>query len=324
MTTEVPYEKSHRALQVDVHVSIVTHRNRELARRCLASLAPACSGITRRVTVVDNSPGDGTAEMIARHFPDVELIRNAAPLGFAANHNKIFETVVEDESARYVLALNHDTELEPGSIARLVEFCDARPDLGAAGPLVLGTDMRPQTSQFAFPTLRNELRYELGLSRGAPIVNGGYWLSGCCILIRTAAALEIGLWDERFFLFYEDVDLGKRLVRAGWRVARCDAARIVHVGHASISLPQESAGAARQMLKSRYLYFSKHHGPARALLVMQLVRAALLARCAKAFVAGLLTPDAGERTHGAALWQLVRYCPNRSPDHAADPAAGTR
>jgi N-acetylglucosaminyl-diphospho-decaprenol L-rhamnosyltransferase len=324
MTAEAPHPSSRPAPPVDVHVSIVTHRNRELLRRCLDSLPSACGGgITWRVTVVDNTPGDGTQGMITAQFPHVELIENRAPLGFGANHNKALRETVEAETARYVLVLNDDTELEPDSVERLVAFCDARPEVGAAGPLILGADMSPQSSLYPFPSLRNELRTALCVDSKTPRMDTGDWLNGCCILIRTATAREIGLWDERFFLFYEDADLCIRLVRAGWSVALCEQARVVHLGHASISVPQLETTMSRQMLRSRYLYFRKHHGRAKAFLVVQEVRVALLARSVKALLVGLLARDTAERTHGAALLKLALYRPGGHPRSNGDSAVRT-
>ena len=140
--------------RVDVAVSLVNTDNRELLERCLRSIPLACSGLSWRATVVDNASGDGSAEMVAELFTWAELLRNDRRLGFSANHNQVIEPALDAETARYVLILNEDTELDPHAVTTLVEVADSRPRLGAVGPTIYGSDGRTQPSYDRFPTLR--------------------------------------------------------------------------------------------------------------------------------------------------------------------------
>src|SRR5438105_11672953 len=138
---------------VDVHVSLVSTDNRELLRRCLASLPAACEGLDWAVTVIDNASTDGTAEMVAAEFPWARLLVNGRRLGFTANHNQVIGPVVAEDGSRYVLILNEDTECDPQSIAELVACGDANRRVGSAGAYVVGPDGLQQPSLQPFPTV---------------------------------------------------------------------------------------------------------------------------------------------------------------------------
>jgi N-acetylglucosaminyl-diphospho-decaprenol L-rhamnosyltransferase len=135
------------------------------------------------------------------------------------------------------------------------------------------------------------------------------WLNGSCLLVRTEALRRVGPLDARFFIFFEDTDLGLRLHRAGWRSAVCKSSRVVHHGHQAVSQSGVGTYMEQQMLRSRYLYFRKHHGGYKAALVVALIRVALGLRAAKALVAGAVTGDGGERNLAGLLWSLARYDP---------------
>lgn len=295
----------------DVVISIVNTGHRELLRACLRSLPPACEGLRWKATVVDNVSDDGSFEMVSKGFSWADLLRNDKRLGFSTNHNRVIRQVLSKGSARYLLILNEDTELDPGSVAALVELCDANPRLGAAGPLVRGEDGRIQPSLFRFPTVRSELWAALRPKRRSrPPAESG-WLNGSCLLVRTEALREVGPLDERFFIFFEDTDLALRLSEAGWDSALCREAAILHHGHETVSQPAFGTAMERQMLRSRYLYFRKHGGPLRAAAVAALTRAAFLARALKALAESALAGRA-QRSTAALLLELARYDP-RSP-----------
>jgi GT2 family glycosyltransferase len=293
---------------VDVQISLVNTDNRDLLARCLASLSAAAGSISWRATVVDNASRDGSAELVRRDFPSVRLLENRTRRGFSANHNRVIKEVLSLGSARYVLVLNEDTELEPGSLQKLTAFADDERRLGAIGPRLVGPDGREQLSYFSFPAVSQQFSETLRPGRARQPADDAGWLNGSCLLIRTEALRDVGGLDERFFIFWEDTDLGLRLHRAGWRSAVCDAARVVHHEHQTVASSSAGAAMEQQMLRSRYLYFQKHHGALRAWLVAALVRLALSLRAAKAFV-GSLGRDAGERTLAGLLWRLARYDP---------------
>lgn len=299
---------------LDVEISLANTNNRELLRGCLQSLPAACEGLRWHATVVENASTDGSAEMVEREFPWADLVRNSLPRGFSANHNQVLRRAV-DQSARYALILNEDTVLDRGSVRALVDFCDADPRLGAAGPLLRGGDGLLQHSFFAFPTIANQTAACVRPGRRPRSPYGPGWLNGSCVLVRVEALREIGLLDERFFIFFEDTDLGFRLEQAGWRSAVCSSARIVHYGHQAVSQPVYGDRMERQMLRSRYLYFRKHRGPVRAGVLAVLVRVALAVRAVKALLSSALLRNPEERTLASILWALASYNPRLSLAH---------
>jgi N-acetylglucosaminyl-diphospho-decaprenol L-rhamnosyltransferase len=299
---------------LDVEISIANTNSRELLRGCLESLPAACAGLSWRATVVDNASTDGSAEMVRREFEGVGLLQNDAARGFSANHNRVLRRALE-RSPRYVLILNEDTVLEPGSVGELFRFCDKRPTLGAAGPVITGGDGVLQQSFFRFPSVGEQAAACFRPGRKPAAADGGGWLNGSCVLVRVDALRQVGLLDERFFIFFEDTDLGLRLQQAGWQSAVCPSARIVHYGHQVVSQPIYGNRMERQMVRSRYLYFRKHYGVARAGMLAVLVRTAFTLRAVKALGSSVFLRRSDERGLASILWDLARYDPRVALSH---------
>jgi GT2 family glycosyltransferase len=301
-------------VSVDVEISIVSTNNRELLRRCLDSLAAGCGSLTWRASVVDNGSDDGTAELLAADYPSVTAIRNETRQGISANHNKVLGPALERGELRYFLTAHEDVELQPGAVELLVAFCERSPRLGAVGPVVVSEDGRPERGLRGYPTLARELHNSLRPRRTAslPPRTVGY-VDAACTLFRAEALREIGLLDERFFGFYEDVDVGLRLRAAGWESAICEEATVVHHRHGTWVRPGLRAEAQR--MRSRYLFFRKHHGPLQAQTVAVLGRAILVLRAGKAVAAGVLRRERTEIEHGRWLLSLARHRPDRPLQH---------
>lgn len=275
---------------VDVDVSIVSLGATRTLAACVRSLVDACAGISWRLTVVDNSPAGQDLDEVLRLAPAASTIRSSGRRGFAANHNLALRGVVAAGSARHVLVLNDDTVLDRDSVSRLVGLLDRDDAIGAAGPAIRSPTGEVEPTLLAWPSPTSEaLRTVLPRLRRRSAAEG--WLNGACILLRTAALRQVGLFDEAFFLFFEDTDLGRRLADAGWRMALCPDAEIVHVGHRTILAPGLRRDIEEQLLRSRYLYFRKHHGRRAAIVASELVRLALLARSAKMLAEGAVRAD---------------------------------
>ncbi|HEY2935796.1 MAG TPA: glycosyltransferase family 2 protein, partial [Gaiellaceae bacterium] len=137
-----------------------------------------------------------------------------------------------------------------------------------------------------FPTARNELLSAFGRGRRSPALGEPGWLNASCLLLRTDALREIRGFDERFFLFYEDADLGRRLYDRGWRSEVCAAARALHHGHQTITQPQWGAEGPRHWQRSRLLYLEQHCGRARAAVVVAAIRVTHALRALKALAEG--------------------------------------
>jgi GT2 family glycosyltransferase len=300
---------------LDVELSIVNTNNRDLLRACLASIAGACEGLRWHATVVDNASTDGSAELVLTNYPNMTLLRNRTRLGFSANHNQVLRPWLDQSKARYCLILNEDTTLDRGSLAELVAFADGHARTGAIGPAISGSDGLPQPSLFPFPTVLDQAR--AALRPAAQLVKPGRagWLNGSCLLLRLEALRQIGPLDERFFIFFEDTDLGLRLSQAGWECAVCDRARITHLGHRTVSKPTLSSAMERQVRRSQYLYFRKHRGWLEAAMLSALVRLALGMRAIKALAAGMVRRDGAEWTLGTLMVALAAYRPSVALPH---------
>ena len=213
-----------RVAAPDVSIVIVSYNVRELLRACLRSIPESNRpAVTYEVIVVDNASYDRSADMVAREFPHVMLVRNQENVGFAQASNQGAAV----SKGRYVLLLNPDTEVLPGCLARLVAFADTHPDAGVVGCAHLSPDGRPVASfarGYLFPKPLCSNRVEL-------LRNG--WVSGACMLLRRNACEKLGWLDESFFFGCEDVELCWRMSKAGWHVYYLPDARIIHHGGAS-------------------------------------------------------------------------------------------
>lgn len=299
---------------LDIRVSLVNTDHRELLSHCLASIPAACRGLRWAVTVIDNASTDGSAQMVATEFPWAEVRRNARRRGFAANHNQVIAPVVETRAARYVLILNEDTELQPDSVAALVRHGDGDERIGAVAPDLRGPAGEAQEAYRSLPTPAREAMDALrpGIRR-AP--RGRGYLNGSCLLLRTDALRGVGLLDDRFFIFYEDADLCRRLVAARWTLTISEGARVVHHEHQTVSQGSLDGPMSRQMLRSRHLYLRKHHGAVAAALTDVVVRIGFTLRALKALGEGLAGSDAAARCRARAFFRLARYDPRAELEH---------
>jgi GT2 family glycosyltransferase len=263
-------------MPVDLSIVIVTWNVRDLLRRCLASL-PANPSWSQEVVVVDCASSDGSAAMVAAEFPGATLLRSEENLGFSRGNNR----ALRQARGRYWLLLNPDAELAGDAAVALIAFLEARPRAAVAGPKLLNADGSTQSSRRRFPTLATALLESTVLQRLAGnsttlrryycadrdenAVQEVDWLSGACLLVRAQAAAEVGLLDERFFMYSEELDWCRRFKAAGWEVWYEPAARVVH--HGGGSSDQVVAGRHIHFNRSKIAYFRKHHGRVAALFL---------------------------------------------------------
>ncbi len=221
---------------------IISHFNREASlRKCLASIPNSNSGLTYEMIVVDNHSTDGSVAMIREEFPEALLIQNSANEGFSRATNR----GVKQAKGDFLLCLNNDTSLLPNSLGLLFQFMKQRPEAGVAGGKILNRDGTLQFSARSFPKLetaffnRSSLLTRLfpknPFSRRYLLTDWDHnslrevdWVSGSFFLIRRAALEDIGLFDERFFLYCEDVDYCRRAKEKGWHIYYVPEAVIVH------------------------------------------------------------------------------------------------
>ncbi|HEY8467042.1 MAG TPA: glycosyltransferase family 2 protein [Solirubrobacterales bacterium] len=309
-----------------VDVVIVTRNTREMTARCVRS-ALAEDGRNRvRCFVVDNASADGTADELAR-IDGVTVIRN--------DHNAAYGRACNQGAARgngeFVLILNSDIVVRPGSIARLVEFLEGSPEHVAAGGRVVdpGTD-RVQVGHAvrAFPRASSQVAQMLGLERtwpANPLSRRALGLDldyertqdvdqppGSCLAVRRADFDAIGGFDEGFYYWYEDVDLCRRLWDRG-RIAYVHDAPFEHVGGATFA-SWDSPQRVRSWYTGVFRYFAKHRPRREQLLIRAL--AGLLATLRA------LAWAPRDRERAAALWDVARSAARPVPvPGGADPAA---
>jgi GT2 family glycosyltransferase len=251
-------------------VVIPSWNAREMLRQCLESLRLEADPARTELIVVDNASTDGSWEMVQEAFPEVLLIRNRTNLGFA----KACNIGVRRSRGRYVCLVNSDVMTGRDCLARLARHLDGNPRLGMVGPRILGVDGTPQRSYMGFPTIWNTLCAALALPSLMPrsSLAGGWMLAyrsfsrmekvdvlnGAFLVVRREALEKVGLLDEGFFMYGEDVDWCRRFWQAGWDVAFCPDAEVVHHGGASSA--RAPVRFYVEMHRSRLRYFRKHHG----------------------------------------------------------------
>lgn len=258
---------------LDLAIIIVSFNTEALLRDCLRALPAACADLSYATYVVDNVSADGSAEMVRREFPDVRLTVAPSNLGFARANNLALARP-EVREARYVLLLNPDTEAKPGSLATMVRFMDSHADAGACGPKLLNTDGSIQRNGAKFPTLLREFvgvtglrrlamrRYELALGYGRDDFDQTVevdQVSGACLMARGDVLERVGPLDERFFMFYEEIEWCWRIRRAGCTVYYVAEAVVTH--HWMGSVKQHSKRMTDQLFRSQLLYYQKTGGP---------------------------------------------------------------
>ena len=249
-----------------VSVVVVNFMTEELLRPCLESLRGSTS-LDLDVIVVDNSRGGGAGEILAACFPGGKLIENARNVGYARAVNQGLAA----SDSEFVFVVNPDTVADPGALDRLVELARSLPEAGIVAPKLLNPDGTVQMSCRRFYTLKTIAlrRTFLGkIFKDSPSVRRHLmldwdhsstaevdWVIGAAMLVRRAAVAEVGPMDERFFLYFEDVDWCYRMKAAGWKVYYCPAAKIVH--HYRRQSAQARFGKAKRAHLESWLRFSE-------------------------------------------------------------------
>lgn len=242
---------------MDVSIIIVSWNTKDILRDCLKSVYGQTSGIDFEVIVIDNASLDGSAEMVKTEFPQAKLIANADNRGFAVANNQ----GIEISNGRYILLLNSDTIVLDGAIQKTVHFADEHKEAAVTACRILNKDMSLQPSCSMFLSLRNwflkiTFLYKLfPQSKFFGRAQMTWWqhntvkevdvVSGCFMMVRKDAVMQIGQMDEQFFMYCEEVDWCWRFKKAGWKVIFMPDAQIIHLGGASAS----RHGAKRAQIK---------------------------------------------------------------------------
>jgi GT2 family glycosyltransferase len=246
----------------DLSIIVVSWNTSKLLRQCLVAVTQTTQELDVEVLVVDNASSDGSAAMVRQYFPKAQLIENSENLGFAMANNQ----AIRASKGRYILLLNSDAFLIEGAAAAMVQFMDLHNEAGIVGANLIYPDGKPQPSHSSLPTLLSDIKSLLGLDKAA------LWLhskdrvtneietgtvSGACLLARRSMLDQIGLFDDEFFMYSEEVDLCFRAQKSGWKVYHLPFARTIHVGSGS------SGPTAKRMLmlyQGKLNYYAKHYG----------------------------------------------------------------
>ena len=260
-------------------VVVVSFRCEPMLRECLESLRRYPSSDEMAVHVVDNASKDGTAEMVAREFPEVNLTASDENLGFGAANN----LVIRESSADFILCLNPDTRATEGALDRLIEVMDERVKLGICGPrLELEDGSFDHAAKRSFPTPLSALGHFTGIGRRrgsgvlaayrAPEVDAGPVdaINGACMLFRRSALEKVGLFDEGYWMYMEDLDLCYRFDEAHWVTWYEPSATVVHV-KAGTTGPVRAPRLTYAFHYGMYRFYRKHYAAQKSRIVNAVV-----------------------------------------------------
>lgn len=256
--------------KIDVSICIVNWNAKDYLDRCLLSIEDSTPPLACQVIVVDNASTDGSVEMTQQKYPGIHLIENKMNLGFATANNQAIALATGET----ILLLNPDTELLPQALQTLFDYLSQNPKSAVVAPKLLNSDGSLQRSVRRFPNFKTVLyRYtffkKLGIFSKEEAKNKMADFSfeeeksveqpaGAALLIRRDILEKVGRLDPTFFLFYEEVDLCRRIKRRGHDIVYLPASRVVH--HEGKSRQKNRQQLFLPTIKSLFYYLKKHHG----------------------------------------------------------------
>jgi GT2 family glycosyltransferase len=299
----------------EIAVAIVNYNTRECLRECLATLQVESP---REMVVVDHASSDGSAEMVRAEFPQVVLQAKMTNPGYGAGANEAIGSC----RSPYVLLLNSDTLLQPGTLRALSMYLDQHPQAAIVGPRLVNPDGTLRPSCYAFPGPVNMLLESTGFFRllaRVPVLRNSHlrssphnrsrvvpWVMGAALAIRREAFEAVVGFDESFFMYNEEVDLCYRLRRSGWQIHFTPAATVVHVEGASTRQQRERMHVHWYVSSMRF--YRQHYSRMRCTLLFTMMKAAVLARLVRDTVRLRTTGRTGEHTRlveDAAHWRRL-------------------
>jgi GT2 family glycosyltransferase len=256
---------------MDVSVIVVSWNAKAYLEECLQSLIEPPPSRSMEIIVVDNASIDGSPEMVEARFPQVKLIRSGENLGFARANN----LAIRESSGKYISLVNSDAKVLPGCLDRLADYLDENPRAGNVGPRVLNPDLTMQSTCRRFPGIWNNFCTATGLAtafRSNRFFSGEHMfffphdrvmevdvLVGCFWMLRREVVNQVGLLDESFFMYGEDVDWCRRCWNGGWKVVFVPTGLAIH--HRGGSSASQPVRLAVTQQASIIHYWQKHHGP---------------------------------------------------------------
>ncbi len=301
---------------VDLSIIIVNYNSKYYLRQCLNSIFNSPNKFKIEVFVSDNNSNDGSTDMIRREFPHVILIENKDNIGYSAAANM----AIRESSGRYILILNNDIEVLNSSLNMMVDTMVNNPAIGLLGCRLLNSNDTLQQSfgYFNLGFLSEAIqkiffnRYKRGnrlVGRYLYKIHSKFrevdWISGACIMARREAMDDVGLMDENYFMFFEEIDLCNRVRKKGWKICYTPNAKMIHHGGKS-----SSAEFDRIMIeyrKSQLYFYKKHYG----VLYMKILKLYLILKISflyiKDAIRGLLTEKDTNEVPGILISVIWRY-----------------
>jgi GT2 family glycosyltransferase len=261
----------------ELDLIIVNYKSTDYLRTCLGSIQAAVNGLKVNIHVFDNGSNDHV-HLVKKDFTEINVIEHQRNLGYAGAINWLLKRT----ASPYAAILNPDTTVKDGIFESVTSFMDSNPHVGIVGPKVIDPDGCVQGSARAFPTLRSALsgrrslitkkfpKSRLTCANILTHTSDGKspmevdWVSGACMVVRRKALEDVGLFDERYFLYWEDVDLCKRMTNKGWKVIYYPQFEIKH--HVGGSTEHNLIRPVFEFHKSAYRYFVKNYRKHRFIL----------------------------------------------------------
>jgi hypothetical protein len=248
-------------------IIIINYNTKELLKKCLAVLDVKNIPEDYSIIVIDNNSPDGSADMAKKNPGRLEVMRLNENKGFpyAANIG------IKKSLSEFYLILNSDTEVKQIQLAEMLKFMSENPEIGAMTPFQFNNRKEPQLAWGCFPTFASEIGRKLlqnALDNGKKWAYRKlrklqepffvHWIAGSTMLLRHTTLQKAGLFDENFFIFFEDIDLCTRIRGSGWKIAVCPGIRAIH--HRGESAKTDSINASLHYRHSQLYFWKKHHG----------------------------------------------------------------
>lgn len=265
-------------------IAIVNYNTKDFLDKCLSSIYRFGSKYDFEVIVVDNNSDDGSVQMVRNNYPDVKLIVNSKNIGYTAAANQSIKLTNSD----FLILLNSDTVVFEGSIDRIIEYLKNNTEVGVVGPKIIDPSGNAHLSCRRFPSFKEAAMHVLvGIfwprnpyTRRYKMMDFDHnkevkidWVSGACMGLRRRALDEVGLFDERYYMYVEDLDLCKRMWNAGWEVRYFPRATVVH--YIGGSTKGTGVELFYQQQKSVFRYFLKNYGYSWRVILIPLLAIAL-------------------------------------------------
>lgn len=284
--------------------------NKDLLETCLSSVYKNTKNISFEVIVVDNASVDDSVEMVKKRFPKVVLIENKENVGFSGGNNQAMKI----SKGRYALLLNNDTEVLPGTFEKMVDFMDKNQDTGVLGCKVFNPDRSLQVSCCAFPPPTSIWLRDIFLNRILPhnkitskhnidaeahkTEHEVDYVIGACFMVRREVMKQVGLIDEQFFIFAEEIEWAYRIKKAGWKIYYIPVEGIIH--YVGLTTRHHKSREVRERfrlmaLRNMFLFYKKHYGSVSMISFKIVTLLKLLASFPKLIIRVIFkkSPDAG-------------------------------